>query len=399
MNIKTKAADYEKQCVKFLRDMIKIPSESSKEKEVVIRILDEMKAVGFEEVYADEYGNAIGRMGNGPIKLVFDGHVDTVGIGNKANWSFDPYEGKIEDGYIYGRGACDNKMATAVQVYGAKLCKDLYPEILEQVSIYVVGSVQEEDCDGLGLKFALEQSIKNVDYVCIGESTNLDIYRGHRGRMEIMVHATGRSCHGSAPERGTNAIYLMTKIIQEIEQLNENLQHDKFLGKGTCAVTHISCQTPSLCAVPDGCSIHIDRRLTHGEDKDLAVAQIIQLPSYDEKVMRVEILQYDEPSYKGKILTTEKYYPTWVLPEEHPFVQAGVQAAEESLGRKPKISRWVFSTNGVSSMGELGIPSIGFGPAIEEDAHTTNDRVKIEDLVSSMVFYGVLPGFVAKVKK
>jgi putative selenium metabolism hydrolase len=292
----------------------------------------------------------------------------------------------------------DNKASHVVQAYGAAILKEERGGALDHVSIFVVGSIQEEDCDGLGLRFALEESIQDVDLVCIGEATNLDVYRGQRGRMEIAVHAKGVSCHGSAPERGDNAIYRMLKLVADIEALNTRLRIDPFLGKGTCTVTHISCEAPSLCAVPDGCRIHIDRRLTHGEDKELAVKQILELPHFDSEKMTTIVLAYDTPSYKGKVLTTEKFYPTWVLPEDHSWVKAGVAAATEALGHQPEIGRWMFSTNGVSSMGQLGIPSIGFGPGSEVDAHSTNDRVKVDDLVAAMAFYATLPAYAVGIK-
>jgi putative selenium metabolism hydrolase len=372
-SFKVLAEKHRKDCVKFLRDLIAIPSESCQEGKVAARIIKEMKKLKFDKAWTDAYGNVIGQIGKGPIRVVFDGHIDTVGIGNRKLWAHDPYKGKVKDGYIYGRGASDNKAATATQVYGAAIFKHL-KEHLKDFSIFVVGSVAEEDCDGLGLRFALEKTLKKIDYVCMGECTDLKIYRGHRGRMEINVVATGRSCHGSAPERGDNAVYKMMRLVADIEKLNERLHFDPFLGKGTCAVTHISCKTPSLCAVPDECRIHIDRRLTNGEDKDLAVRQIEELPSFDRNSMKVEVLVYDSPSYKKKVLKTEKYFPTWVLPE-----------------RPPVIDTWTFSTNGIASMGQLGIPSIGFGPAREEDAHTTDDKVKIDELVASMAFYAALP--------
>ncbi|MBF0208340.1 MAG: YgeY family selenium metabolism-linked hydrolase [Oligoflexia bacterium] len=393
-NLKTslvgKAEKYREDCIDFMRDLIRIPGVSCKEKEVAERIVKEMKHLKYDKVWIDDYGNVIGQIGHGPVRIVFDSHIDTVDIGNRDSWSYDPYLGKLEDGYIYGRGASDNHNGTVPQVYGAALFRDL-GEQLDKVTIFVVGSVQEEDCDGLGLQYALEHSIKNVDFVCMGEATDLKVYRGHRGRMEINVVAKGISCHGSAPERGKNAIYRMSKLINEIEKLNTTLQDDLFLGKGTCAVTHISCETPSLCAVPDLCRIHIDRRLTHGEDKDLAVKQIENLPSFDRENMKVEILRYNAPSHTGKVLETEKYFPTWVLQEEHPLVQAGKRSAEQALGRAPEIGRWVFSTNGVFSMGRLKIPTIGFGPATEEDAHSTRDRVKVDDLITALAFYAKLP--------
>ena len=161
-------------------------------------------------------------------------------------------------------------------------------------------------------------------------------------------------------------------------------------------MTHISCDTPSLCAVPDGCYIHIDRRLTNGEDKEFALRQIRELPSFDADKMQIEILKYNTPSYKGKVLETEKYFPTWMLPETHELVQAGAQAAKAALGHACQIGKWIFSTNGVSSMGQLGIPTIGFGPAMEEDAHSTNDRIKIDDMVAAIGFYAALPQEILK---
>ena len=389
-NLSGDAEQYRESCAQFLRDIVAIPSFSTQEGKVANRIMQEMQKLGFDEAWTDDYGNVIGRVGKGPIRIVFDGHIDTVGIGNRGSWPYDPFEGKTENGYIYGRGASDNKAASAVQVYGAALFKKLGKH-LDDVSVYVVGSVQEEDCDGLGLKHALEKSIGNVNFVCLGEATELDIYRGHRGRVEMEVSTRGVSCHGSAPERGKNAIYRMMKLVGDIETLHDNLAPNEFLGKGSAAVTHIRCETPSLCAVPDSCTIHIDRRIIPGESQEFVVKQIESLPHFDPKFMEVKILNYNVPSYKNLSLETEKYYPSWILPEEHRLTQAGVAAATEVLGRKPQVSRWVFSTNGVSSMGLLNIPTIGFGPGEEKDAHTINDRVKIEDLVTSVAFYAALP--------
>ncbi|MBT3236676.1 MAG: YgeY family selenium metabolism-linked hydrolase [Bdellovibrionales bacterium] len=385
-----RAQQHEQACIKFMRDLIHIPSESGQEGGVAARIKEEMERLNFDRAWIDDYGNVIGKIGNGPTRLLFDSHIDTVGIGNLDQWEFDPYEGKLEDGYIYGRGACDNHNGTVPQVFGAALLKES-KEILDQFTIYVVGTVQEEDCDGLALRYILEESVGPVDFICLGEATDLKIYRGHRGRMEIEVATTGVSCHGSAPSRGKNAIYRMGQLVGEIEQLNERLLVDDFLGKGTCAVTYIECDTPSLCAVPDGCRIHVDRRLTRGEDKELAVKEIMELPSFNSDYMSIKIKSYDTPSYTGKVLETEKYYPTWTLSLEHQLVQAGVKAASAVDGKTPEVSRWVFSTNGVSSMGQLNIPTIGYGPGREEESHSIMDRIKIADMVYATAFYAALP--------
>ncbi len=224
-----------------------------------------------------------------------DSHIDTVGIGDPKEWAWDPYQGKVEDGYIYGRGSCDQRAGMASMVYAGKLIKEL--GLSGDYTLYVVGSVQEEDSDGLPWLYILKEDGIRADCVVITEPTSLRIYRGHRGRMEIEVHLRGKSCHAAAPERGDNPIYKMGRLIQEIEQLNVLLRSDPFLGKGTIAVTQIRSLSPSLCAVPGACSIHLDRRLTAGETKESALQEVKSLPGAEEA--EVEVLHYDTPSYTG----------------------------------------------------------------------------------------------------
>lgn len=376
--------------ISFLRDLIAIPSPSCKEADVVDRIIIEMEALNFDEAFIDRFGNVVGRIGSGPKQLVYDSHIDTVGIGDIDSWSYDPYIGKVENETVFGRGASDNKAAIATMVYGAKIWKEL--ALPDDVSLYVVGSVMEEDCDGLALGECLRETIPGVDAVVMGECTDLDIYRGHRGRMEIQVDVGGVSCHASAPERGENAIYKMSKIIQEIEKLNETgLKNDPFLGKGTIAVTQIECLSGSLNCVPDKCTIFIDRRTTIGEDKEHCLQQIKDLPGAEGA--EVTLLDYEAKSHNDTPMFQEKYFPTWSLPEDHPLVQAGLNAGKAVLKRGPVASKWVFSTNGVSSMGRLDIPTIGFGPSEEKWAHTTEDQVTIEHLTEAVTFYAAFPAF------
>jgi putative selenium metabolism hydrolase len=249
--------------------------------------------------------------------------------------------------------------------------------------------VQEEDCDGLPWLYILKEDGIRPDCVVITEPSSLRIYRGHRGRMEIEVHLRGKSCHASAPERGDNPIYKMSRLVQEVEQLNTRLRHDPFLGKGSIAVTEIRSLSPSLCAVPGACSIHLDRRLTAGETKESAVAEVKSLPS--AAGAEVEILSYDTPSYTGLRYPMEKYYPTWVLEESHPLAQAAIRTYEALWEKPPVVDKWTFSTNGVGSMGLMGVPTIGFGPGEEEVAHSVIERVPIRDLVEATQFYAAFP--------
>lgn len=372
---------------KFLRDIIAIPSPSTQEAEVVERIKTEMQSLGFYYIYTDEIGNIVTDFGDKNGKcLLFDAHIDTVGVGDLKSWPFDPYVGKVENGFIYGRGAGDNKGAMVAMLYGAKLLMDM--EIKLAGMLHVTGIVQEEDCDGFAAGL-LCQRLK-PDAVILGEATDLQIYRGHRGRVEFTVTTRGKSCHASAPQRGENAIYKMLPIVQGIESLNKSLSGETPPGKGTIAITQIESTSGSLNVVPDSCTITIDRRLTTGEDENLAIAQVEQIAQQTGVEIESRVLQYQTESHTGYKCEKKKYFPTWLLPEEHELVRIGKQSVKQSLGYQPSIDCWDFSTDGVATMGELSIPTIGFGPGHERDAHTINDRVKIDDMVKAAAGYAQL---------
>ncbi|MBN2696335.1 MAG: YgeY family selenium metabolism-linked hydrolase, partial [Bacilli bacterium] len=285
-----KATFYRQEMSDFLRDMIRIPSESSQEEAVILRIKEEMEKVGFDEITIDKMGNIIGRIGHGKHLIAMDAHIDTVGIGSLDNWKYDPYLGYEDDDIIVGRGASDQEGGMAAMVYAAKIIKDLGLE--DDYTLLVTGTVQEEDCDGLCWQFIIEEDKIVPEFVVITEPTSCRIYRGHRGRMEIKITTKGISCHGSAPERGDNAIFKMAPILIELEELNNKLKYDEFLGKGTLTVSEIFFSSPSRCAVADGCSVSVDRRLTNGETYLLALEEIANLPSVIKAKATVEMYEY-----------------------------------------------------------------------------------------------------------
>ena len=385
------AEAYRDAVTQFLRAIVALPSPSCAEKEVAERVVSEMKKLDYDDAFIDPMGNAIGRIGSGSTKVVLDAHMDTVGIGDRGAWAHDPFEGKLEDGIVFGRGASDNKGAVAAEVYGGRLIADRGLDGAD-ATVYVVGTVMEEDCDGLALGYVLTETIPGVHAVVLGECTDLAVYRGHRGRMEIGVTTKGVSAHASAPDRGENAVAAMAPIVTQITELNDRLAHDDFLGKGTVAVTKIECETASLNAIPDKCTIYLDRRLTEGETRESAVAEVTGLDA--ARNAEVAVLTYAEPSYTGLVRSTDKYYPTWTLPEDHALVRAGVAAGQAALGAPPGVDKWTFSTNGVWSAGHLGIPTIGFGPSQERWAHSVLDQCPIDDLVASIAFYAALPAAV-----
>lgn len=387
--IKKTAQSYQKDMTKFLRELVKIPGESCGEEKVIRRIEKEMNNLGFNKVEIDKMGNILGYMGTGKTLIAYDAHIDTVGIGEKSNWNFDPYEGYETDTEIGGRGTSDQLGGIVSAIYGAKIMKDLNL-LSDKYTVLVTGTVQEEDCDGLCWQYIINEDKIRPEFVVITEPTNGNIYRGQRGRMEIRVEVKGISCHGSAPERGENAIYKMADILQEVRALNDNLHYDEFLGKGTLAVSEIFFTSPSRCAVADMCAISIDRRLTDGETYESALQEIRELPMVKKYNAEVTMYKYDRPSWTGLTYPTDCYFPTWVIPKEHAATKAMVESYRGMFG-EPKVDKWTFSTNGVSIMGRYGIPCIGFGPGKEEEAHSPNEKTWKADLVKCAAVYAAVP--------
>ena len=427
--IKEKAEGYKADMNAFLRNIVRFPGESAEEADHVRVIGDEMKKVGFDEVLTDPMGNVIGYMGSGEKLIAFDAHIDTVGIGNRDNWNFDPYEGYENDEEIGGRGVSDQLGGIVSAIYGAKIMKDL-GLLNEKYRVMVVGSVQEEDCDGLCWQYIIREDKVRPEFVVSTEPTDGGIYRGQRGRMEIRIDVKGVSCHGSAPERGDNAIYKMADILQDVRALNENNADDSteikglvkmldqkynpeweeanFLGRGTVTVSQIFYTSPSRCAVADSCAVSLDRRMTAGETWESCLEEIRQLPhvkQYGDDV-KVSMYEYARPSYKGLTYPIECYFPTWVIPKDHKVTRSLEKAYHNLYGterignaetaemrkKRPLTDKWTFSTNGVSIMGRNGIPCIGFGPGAEAQAHAPNEKTWKQDLVTCAAVYAALPG-------
>lgn len=429
--IKDSAQNYLPGMTKFLRDLVAIPGESCGEEGVVNRIADEMKTLGFDKVDIDPMGNVLGYMGTGKTLIGYDAHIDTVGIGNRDNWAFDPYEGYENEEEIGGRGTSDQLGGIVSAVYGAKIMKDL-GLLNEKYTVLVTGTVQEEDCDGLCWEYIIKEGKVRPEFVVSTEPTDGGIYRGQRGRMEIRVDVAGVSCHGSAPERGDNAIYKMAEILLNIRELNENdaaddkeikglvkmldekynPQHKEanFLGRGTVTTSEIFFTSPSRCAVADSCSVSLDRRMTAGETWESCLDEIRALPAVKKYGAKVSMYQYDRPSYKNLVYPIECYFPTWVIPEDHAVTSAleeaykglygdsriGTAETVEMRKARPLTDKWTFSTNGVSIMGRNGIPCIGFGPGAEAQAHAPNEKTWKADLVVCAAVYAALPALYCK---
>ncbi|GJQ36214.1 MAG: selenium metabolism hydrolase [Anaerolineaceae bacterium] len=392
--IQKKVEGQREKIVNFMREIVAIPSMECKIGPVGERIQSEMRKLGYDEVRFDRMGNTIGRIGHGPKVIVYDSHIDTVGVGNPDEWDWDPFHGKVENGLLYARGACDEKGSTPGMVYGLALARDL--GLLDGYTVYYFGNMEEE-CDGIAPNTFVEVDPKvRPDFVVIGEPTKMRIYRGHKGRIELKITAHGKSAHAASHYLGDNAVYKMMATIMDIRELDRRLRlgmgHHPVQGVPSIAVTDVSARTASLNAVPDQFTIYLDRRITSNEPRDEVIEQIKGLiPEYLREEIHVEELFYDTPSYTGFVFPVSKYYPAWILEDAHPLVHAGSDTIEALWGEKRPLGTWDFSTNGTYWAGKAGIPSIGFGPGDEKTAHMRDENVPLDEVVAATAFYALLP--------
>ncbi len=392
--IKKRVEENRENIIRFLREIVAIPSMNGQLKEVGDRVIAEMNKLGFEETRFDKMGNVLGRIGSGPKVIVFDSHIDTVGIGDAAEWPWDPFKGKIENGRLYARGACDEKGSTPGMVYGLAIARDL--GLLDGYTAYYFGNM-EEWCDGIAPNAFVEADPKvKPDFVVIGEPTKMRVYRGHKGRIELKITAFGKSAHAASHYLGDNAVYKMMAVITQIRELDRRFRlgmgAHPVQGNPSVAVTDVSARTASINAVPDQFTIYLDRRITSNEPREEVIAQIKGLiPDYLQNEIHVEELFYDEPSYTGFVFPVSKYYPAWLLDDAHPLTQAGQATIEALWGEKRPLGTWDFSTNGTYWAGKAGIPSIGFGPGDEKTAHMQDENVPLDEVVAATEFYALLP--------
>ena len=374
---------------RLLTKLIKTPSFSGREGQIASILEQEFARCGADEVIIDGLGNVIARLGSkGPV-IAFDGHMDTVNIGRRNKWGFDPFSGEIKNGRVHGRGSTDQKGGLASMVTSLKILKELYDDF--PFTLFFVATVQEEDCDGLCWQYIIKENKIVPDVVVLTEPTNGKIFRGHRGRMDMEILLEGTSCHGSTPELGDNAIYKISPILKAIEKLNKHLPTDPFLGKSSIVATRVRSSAPSLNAIADFAGIYLDRRLTGKETPGLAKAQMESLMEIQVSEARVVIPTYEVPSWKGTTYPTLKTYPSWQLDISHHLLDYASRCHKGLFGTIPEIDKWSFSTNGVATKGMFDIPTFGYGPGEEKMAHAPNESIAIDDLVKASAFYACFP--------
>jgi len=347
--IKTKVEENKSDIIQFLRDICSIPSTDSLIGPVGERIQAEMNKLGYEEVRFDKMGNTFGRIGNGPRVLLYDSHIDTVGIGDISDWDWDPFVGKVENGNFYARGACDEKGSTPGMIYGLAIARDL--GLLDGYTVFYFGNM-EEWCDGIAPNAFVEVDPGiRPDFVVIGEPTKMNVYRGHKGRIELKIVATGRSAHAATHYLGDNAVYKMHALISEIQELDRRMRFGMFshpvLGHASITVTDAFARTNSINAVPNLFTIFIDHRITLSESREQALNIVRGLiADYMREEITVEELYYDTPSYTGFTFPLDKFFPAWFVEESHPFVQAGQRTIKDIWGVNRPTGTWDFPPMG-----------------------------------------------------
>lgn len=383
-----KIEDEKPRIVNLLSDLIKFKSitGSSDEKKAAQYIKQTMQDFGYDEVFTDSIGNVIGKIGDGPKTILYDAHLDVVDV-TKEEWDTDPFTPVIEDDYIIGRGAMDDKGPLSSIIYAGKIIKDL--NLAQDYTIYISASVSEETCEGLALGSFIEEFDIKPDYVVIAEASNLKICRGHRGRALVKAEFSGKSVHASMHKQGDNPLDRALPFAQAVKDLDKELTDDNILGEGDIVVTKINSNNSSLNTVPSKAEVIMDRRTNSQDDKKSILRELKGLPHGDEA--EISFLMYEDESYNGYQKKGEEYFPAWILPADEKLIESGVDTYKELFEDKPTVSVWGFSTNGTHTMGKLGIKTIGFGPGEESYAHAENERVKISDLLKAVSFYSYLP--------
>jgi putative selenium metabolism hydrolase len=363
--------------------LIRIPSLTSQEGAMAEAVMGVMRDLRYHEIEMDEWGNVVGTVrGRGSGSVLFDAHMDTVPW-NPAAWQYDPLGGEVSGGRLRGRGASDMKGALAAALYGiGRLAR----EPGDMGTVHVCCSVCEEPAEGPMLVQVCERF--RPDAVVIQEATELRINVGQRGRAELVVETVGKPAHSSRPDLGVNAVKGMARLLTAVEELS--LGTDALLGPAILEVTDVkSSPYPGLSVVPDRCRATFDRRLLTGESPGAVAGQVAELAARLGVEAEVRVAETEVETYTGRRFVHKAFAPAWKTPVESRLVQGAV-AALLSAGQAAQLGHYNFCTNGSGSAGILGIPTIGYGPGREEEAHIGDEFLELEQLYAAADGYAAL---------
>jgi len=364
----------QEQVIALTRELVQAKSPSGQEGEAASVVAQWMKTLGYDKIWTDEYGSVIGkRWGSGPGKnLHFDGHLDIVAATQPDSWRYPPFEAQVAEGRIWGRGTSDMKGPLAAMICGAAF---LSQEEFKG-TVTVSASVGEEGWEGAALGAILREH--PADAVVIGESTNLTLGYAQKGRAGITFRTQGQAAHTSIPQKGLNAVYKMIEVIERVRDIP--LPEDDVLGPGvTELIEIISSPYPGDTIVPDGCRVRFDRRLGSSETQT-SMLEGLQEALKDIEGVSVECPEIALSCYTGEQLRMTDFHPGWITPREEELVQKTL-VAMRSIGLPKTYLAAPYCTNGSASAGEMGIPTIIFGPSQGGLAHIIDEYIEIEQLL------------------
>jgi len=385
------------RALSFAQDLIRIQGPPGGEGDVARRILAEYQALGFDDAWIDEAGNAIGRIrGRGDAGTVMlSCHTDVVDIGDATTWEYAPFGGVVEGGFLHGRGAMDIKGPLALRTYAAAHFAGTKP-----AGDIVVAHTVLEERGGWGMEHLLDAGEIRPDAVIIGESTNGDICIGHRGRAELVIDIEGVAGHASAPDRASNSLDVLPQLLPLIAQFSRTMAPDPVLGAATLAATAVETLPSSYNVIPDIARVIVDWRVLPDTTADDAVGRLeaflragTDLPA--PFTMRVYFSTDLQKTWTGLERQRRMFTPGFLIDEAHPVATAAAQAIARSSGVRPAIRPWTFATDGGHSCGVHVIRTIGYAPGEERFAHTNRERL---ELSSAQVAYEAYPALIAAVQ-
>ena len=361
----------------FTLDLVRTPSPSGREGDVAVRVRAEMERLGYA-VEVDELGDVVGTLDAGPGPCVlFDAHMDTVGVTDPAAWSADP-AGELRDGRLYGRGSTDMKGPLAALVHGAAAAA------LSGGRVVVSASIAEEMIEGFATVAVARRVRPDVAVIC--EPSSRRVVIGQRGRAELVVEVGGRPSHSSRPDLGVNAVEAMADVLRAARALE--LPSHPALGQAILVPTDvISRPYPALSVLPDRCTVTFDRRTLPGESEEdvleplrAAVAAAVEPHGATGRV-EIGLDRFD--AYTGARVEAPNFAPAWYTGADAPVARTALDALGAEAGH------WVFCTNG-SGTAALGIPTIGYGPGDETLAHRVDEHISLDELYAGAHGYAAL---------
>jgi len=374
--------DIRQELLDFSRELVRAKSYSGQEEGIIRLIEARMRKLGYDEVAIDGSGSVVGRVGSGSRVLMFDSHVDTVAVTDEESWSHPPFGGDIVDGFLWGRGSVDMKGGAAASIYAGAVAKSL--GLLEGKTVFVSSTTLEEDCDGETLRSLLEERGIRPAYMVICEPSANVITTGHKGKAQIVITTRGVAAHGSAPEKGVNAIYEMAEVIERVRDRNLELMRREGR-RGTLVMSRISSTSASMNAVPSECEVYLDRRMVPGETEATIREEMSAIIAGKQAEWRIGTLR--RRTWTGRELVYEPFHLPWEIGRDEELSRVLGASYRETFGLDPSsYDYWDFSTNAVSSV-RLGIPTIGFGPGEYKLAHMRDERCPVEQITQACAMY------------